>query len=50
VTVLTFSVALIGAFTCGFFQNPLDIAPNFTGNILYGNKIFVNIENRQFIG
>ncbi|XP_065340932.1 sialin-like isoform X1 [Cloeon dipterum] len=33
VGVLTFSVAMVGAFSCGFFQNPLDIAPNFAGSL-----------------
>jgi hypothetical protein len=34
VVVLTFAVAMVGAFSCGFFQNPLDIAPNFAGKDL----------------
>ncbi|XP_059476660.1 sialin-like isoform X1 [Neocloeon triangulifer] len=33
VGILSFSVAMVGAFSCGFFQNPLDIAPNFAGSL-----------------
>lgn len=31
VVILTFCVSAIGALSCGFFQNPLDIAPNYAG-------------------
>lgn len=31
VVVLTLSVTMIGAVTSGFFQAPMDIAPNFAG-------------------
>ncbi|XP_046383296.1 sialin-like [Ischnura elegans] len=33
VAILTFSVSMIGAFSCGYFQNPLDVAPNFAGSL-----------------
>ena len=31
VTILTFAVSLIGAYSSGYFQNPIDVAPNFAG-------------------
>ncbi|KAF4524139.1 hypothetical protein B566_EDAN012142 [Ephemera danica] len=33
VAVLTIAVTFVGAFSCGFFQNPLDVAPNFAGSL-----------------
>lgn len=33
IAILTTAVSLIGAFSAGFFQNPLDIAPNFAGSL-----------------
>ncbi|CAG2063624.1 unnamed protein product [Timema podura] len=33
VTVLTLSFTTVGAFTSGYFQTPLDIAPNFAGSL-----------------
>ncbi|KAG8226335.1 hypothetical protein J437_LFUL009912 [Ladona fulva] len=33
ITILTFSISMIGAFSCGYFQNPLDVAPNFAGSL-----------------
>ena len=32
VTILTLAVTLIGAYSTGYFQNPIDIAPNYAGN------------------
>jgi hypothetical protein len=31
VIILTIAVSLIGSYSSGFFQNPMDIAPNFAG-------------------
>jgi hypothetical protein len=31
VVILTLAVTLIGAYPSGFFQSPIDIAPNFAG-------------------
>lgn len=42
VGVLTFAVAMVGAFSCGFFQNPLDIAPNFAGKNYIHLKGLIN--------
>jgi hypothetical protein len=39
VILLTLSVTVIGAFSSGFYQNPLDIAPNFAG--MYWSKFFL---------
>ncbi|XP_023709473.2 putative inorganic phosphate cotransporter isoform X1 [Cryptotermes secundus] len=33
VVVLTIAVSLIGAYSSGFFQSPMDIAPNFAGSL-----------------
>nr|CAD7459096.1 unnamed protein product [Timema tahoe] len=33
VTLLTLSFTTVGAFTSGYFQTPLDIAPNFAGSL-----------------
>ncbi|KAK7866872.1 hypothetical protein R5R35_006036 [Gryllus longicercus] len=33
IAILTTAVSLIGAFSAGFFQNPLDVAPNFAGSL-----------------
>ena len=34
IALLTFAVTMQGALYSGFFTNPLDIAPNFSGTIL----------------
>ncbi|KAK6641242.1 hypothetical protein RUM44_012951 [Polyplax serrata] len=33
VVILTFCVTMLGALSSGFFQNPLDIAPNYAGSL-----------------
>lgn len=40
VVVLTLSVTMIGAVTSGFFQTPMDIAPNFAGKLRGRNNNF----------
>ena len=34
IALLTFAITMQGALYSGFFTNPLDIAPNFSGTIL----------------
>jgi hypothetical protein len=31
VVILTVAVSVIGAYSSGFFQSPMDVAPNFAG-------------------
>jgi hypothetical protein len=40
VAILTIAVSLIGAYSSGFFQNPMDIAPNFAGIVPVRKSVF----------
>lgn len=33
VVILTVAVSVIGAYSSGFFQSPMDVAPNFAGSL-----------------